>query len=151
MHSVLLNSRQVLPSHGKAFRSPFRPSNPSPDVVDETQDGRTICKKFNRFKRCNFDRCSYLHVYNRKSSAFNVPFWLEELRGDEDQEFLTDGLIIGFQLVPCNTRFYPAEMNNYVIVQEKPTVVSAIGVVTKPDSNDVRIIHDCSMPSREGF
>ena len=69
MHSVLLNSRHVLPSHGKAFRFPFRPSNPPSDVVDETQDGRTICKKFNRFKGCNSDRCSYLHVCNRKSLA----------------------------------------------------------------------------------
>ena len=106
----------------------------------------------------------------------DVPLWLEELRGDEDEEFLTDGLINGFQLVPCNTKFSPAEMNNYksatdpscqdeveaaivkeieqnnyVIVHEKPNIVSAIGAVPKPDSNDVRIIHDCSMPCGKGF
>ena len=101
---------------------------------------------------------------------------MEELRGDEDEEFLTYGLINGFQLVPCHARFPPAEMNNYksatdpscwdkvkavivkeieqnnyVIVHEKPIIVSVVGAVPRPDCNDVCIIHDCSMPSGTGF
>ena len=43
------------------------------------------------------------------------------------------------------------EQNNYVIVHEKLTIVSAIGAVPKPDSDDVRIIDDCSMPSGKDF
>ena len=43
------------------------------------------------------------------------------------------------------------EQNNYVIVHEKSTIVSVIGAVPKPDSNDVCIIHDWSMPGGKGF
>ena len=35
---------------------------------------------------------------------------------------------------------------NYMVVSQKPTIVSALGAVPKPDSSDLRIIHDCSMP-----
>ena len=42
-------------------------------------------------------------------------------------------------------------VNNYAIVQDKPTIVSAISAVPKPDSDDIRIIHDCSMPKGKGF
>ena len=43
------------------------------------------------------------------------------------------------------------ELGHYVIVKEKPPVVSALGAVPKPDSEDVRLIHDCSMPKGKGF
>ena len=32
---------------------------------------------------------------------------------------------------------------NWVITLEKPTVISALSVVHKPDSDDLRLIHDC--------
>ena len=35
---------------------------------------------------------------------------------------------------------------NYVQVSHKPTIVSALGAVPKPDSDELRLIHDCSMP-----
>ena len=35
---------------------------------------------------------------------------------------------------------------NYVPVAGKPTIVSALGAVSKPDSDDLRLIHDCPMP-----
>ena len=37
-------------------------------------------------------------------------------------------------------------LGNYVISETKPTIVSALGAVPKPDSEDVRLIHDCSQP-----
>ena len=43
------------------------------------------------------------------------------------------------------------ELGHYVIVNEKSPVVSALGAVPKPDSEDVRLIHDCSMPKGKGF
>ena len=43
------------------------------------------------------------------------------------------------------------ELGHHVIVNEKPPVVSALGAVPKPDSEDVRLIHDCSMPKGKGF
>ena len=89
---------------------------------------------------------------------------------------MRDGLINGFQLVPHDTKFVATEINNYksstdpyvgdkveaqmlkeinvnnyVIVQDKPTIVSAISALPKPDSDDICIIHDCSMPTGKGF
>ena len=37
---------------------------------------------------------------------------------------------------------------NYQLVHDKPTTASAIGA--KPDSDDVRFTHDCSMPQSYG-
>ena len=39
---------------------------------------------------------------------------------------------------------------NYVEVSHKPTIVSALGAVPKPDSDELRLIHDCSMPPKLG-
>lgn len=39
---------------------------------------------------------------------------------------------------------------NYVITSTKPTIVSALGAIPKPDSPEVRLIHDCSRPSGKG-
>ena len=39
---------------------------------------------------------------------------------------------------------------NYVISSVKPTIISAIGAIPKPDSTEIRIIHDCSMPKGRG-
>ena len=35
---------------------------------------------------------------------------------------------------------------NYVITKSKPTIVSALGAIPKPNSSEVRLIHDCSHP-----
>ena len=35
---------------------------------------------------------------------------------------------------------------NYVITDVKPTIVSALGAIPKPDSSEVHLIHDCSRP-----
>ena len=110
------------------------------------------------------------------SSPFNIPLWLKELEGDEDEQFLRDGLINGFPLNPTDISYEPAEMLNYksathpsvrdkveavikeemelggyVVVQNKPTIVSALGAIPKPDSSNIRLIHDCSMPPSKGF
>ena len=42
------------------------------------------------------------------------------------------------------------EAGNYVPVVSKPSIVSALGAVPKPDSDDIRLIHDCSMPPGRG-
>ena len=78
---------------------------------------------------------------------------------------MSDGLKNGFQLVPAEMNNYqsatdPAvrdkveqslleepEAGNYVITNIKPTVVCALSAVPKPDSDEVRLIHDCSQPA----
>ena len=105
----------------------------------------------------------------------NCSLWTSELERDLDKDFLLDGIIHGFQLLPANAQLAPAEMNNYssavnpqskikveetildeikagnyVICNQKPVIVSALGAVPKPDSPDLRLIHDCSMPLGHG-
>ena len=100
---------------------------------------------------------------------------MAELCEDADKEFLLHGIINGFQLIPANSALAPAEMDyyrsstkpearakveetirdeihqgNYIITQEKPTIVSAIGAVPKANSDELRLIHDCSMPEGLG-
>lgn len=38
------------------------------------------------------------------------------------------------------------EQGNYVVTHVKPTIISALGAIPKPNSSEVRIIHDCSRP-----
>ena len=97
---------------------------------------------------------------------------MEELEGDPDEQFLPDGLQNGFQLIPAGAILRPVEIiinqpatgpevrdkveqtlleevayGNDVITDMKPTIVSPLGAVPKPESDEVRLIHDCSQPS----
>jgi len=86
-----------------------------------------------------------------------------------------EGVLNGFELLPKDADIQSAEMHNYhsttnpgahasveaVIRQEiadgnyvpvsfKPVIVSALGAVPKADSQELRLIHDCSMPCSQG-
>ena len=72
MHTYLLNPRSVASGSGRQYRPQVQSNKQCSNAqatltVDVTQDGMTICKKFNRFRGCNFDKCSFAHVCNRKS------------------------------------------------------------------------------------
>ena len=98
------------------------------------------------------------------------------LDGDEDEEFLKEGLIHGFRLAPDGTVFMYSDMNNYklaidplvedkleetimheirqgnyIVTGDRPMIVSALGAIPKPDSQDIRLIHDCSMPKGQAL
>ena len=45
--------------------------------------------------------------------SLDVDLCLEEIKGDPDEEFLSDGLKNGFQLIPAEAELQLAEMNNY--------------------------------------
>ena len=110
------------------------------------------------------------------ASPLNTNLWLAELIGDEDQVFLSDGICSGFKLAPVDGNYEPAHQGNYksatcaeqklaveetilgeiaegnyVITDVKPTTVSALGTIPKPDSSEVRLIHDCSRPVGRAF
>jgi len=40
---------------------------------------------------------------------------------------------------------------NYVISDAKPTIISALGTIPKPDYSEVRLIHDCSRPTGQAL
>lgn len=41
-------------------------------------------------------------------------------------------------------------LGRYIITPHKPTIVSALGAIPKPDGTGVRLIHDCSRPLGQG-
>ena len=102
--------------------------------------------------------------------------WLKELEGDPDEKFLTDGLINEFPRNPVCASYLPAEMHNYksstdplirdkveevileeiklgnyVIVKDKPVIVSALGAIPKSGSSGIHLVHDCGIPKGRGF
>ncbi|XP_073230232.1 uncharacterized protein [Porites lutea] len=111
-------------------------------------------------------------LVSQESSMFLKPAQLaKELIGDEDEAFLTDGILHGFKLALADCTFLPAQQNNYksatsavhkpkveqtmlgelsdgnyVVTDIKPTIIRVLGAIPKPDSSDVRLIHDCSRP-----
>ena len=36
---------------------------------------------------------------------------------------------------------------NYFVADVKPKIISALSAVPKPDSDEIRLIHDCSQPA----
>ena len=90
---------------------------------------------------------------------------------DEDCTFLIGCITNGFKLAPAGTHFAPVQSKNYksatsadvkaaveqtilseisegnyVVTESKPTIVSALGAIPKPNSSELRLIHDCSCP-----
>ena len=101
--------------------------------------------------------------------ALDVGQWEAELEGDVDADFLLEGVRWGFHLV-SERNFEPVDCDNYSstsdpkyrdlvekqilleieegryeVVSEKPTIVSALGVIPK-SSGGIRLIHDASRP-----
>lgn len=88
---------------------------------------------------------------------------------DEDKEFLLDGISNGFRLIEKNSSITPVQRQNhksaienfndtdalikkeiqkgnYVFTDNKPDIVSPLGLVPK-SSGGFRLIHDCSAPN----
>ena len=93
------------------------------------------------------------------------------MEGDVDGEFLLQGIEHGFNIVDSSNPPAPAFMYNYrsatmgpassivekqiltelsegryLVVDNPPTLISALGAVPKSNSDDLRVIHDCSQP-----
>ena len=102
------------------------------------------------------------------TSPLNTNLWLAELNGDEDEAFLTDG-ISNSNVTPVQQDNYKSVTNivskaaveqtileeiaegNYIITDSKPIIINALGTIPKPDSSEVRLIHDCSRPIGRGL
>lgn len=98
--------------------------------------------------------------------------WELELVNDPDKEFLMQGISHGFRITNEGSNFEPAIQDNYKsatnsnhrhLVEEQikhellhghyqlsggpATIVSALGAIPKPNTSQVRLIHDCSQPA----
>ena len=90
---------------------------------------------------------------------------------DRDRDFIIDGITNGYEIIPSHSVLKTAETNNYksvtasdvrdkvenqireeiskgnyVVTHVKPTIVSALGAIPKPDTDKIRLKHDCSRP-----
>ena len=101
-----------------------------------------------------------------------IDTWERELANDEDRDFLINGLMYGFDIIDAGREkdvlsverenyasakcaenrdkvearlLAEIKEGNYVVVKNKPKIISALGAIPKPDG-DVRLIHDCSQP-----
>ena len=93
--------------------------------------------------------------------------WARELVEDPDRAYILAGVYEGFSIVDlhdspphsCHSNYGSTKRNhekveqtilseikagNYVVCDHKPSVVSPLGVIPKPDSQEVRLIHDLS-------
>ena len=93
------------------------------------------------------------------------------MTNDIDRDYLLQGLTEGFRIISRDSELRHAEatnyksatehdvrdtvektireeiqQGNYIVTTEKPTKVSALGAIPKPDIDKVRLIHDCSRP-----
>ncbi len=100
----------------------------------------------------------------------------ELLQGDPDRNYLLNGIKNGFDIIDPNSEIKSAKTKNYrsatcpenrpiveamirreinegryVKVSKPPVLISALGAVEKPDSSDLRLIHDGSMPRGEAL
>ena len=92
---------------------------------------------------------------------------------DPDKDFLLQGIAVGFRLTDEHSVFQPAFQNNYtsatgrtdrvqvesqiqyelshghykLCINSPSTIISALGAIPKPESTQVRLIHDCSQPA----
>ena len=105
----------------------------------------------------------------------NYSAWARELERDPDREFLLTGIKEGFKIIDENVDIKKVEISNYhsatcagnrvqvekqlkseiesghyVISDTIPDIVSALAALPKPDSNEFRLIHDCSNPLGQG-
>lgn len=103
-------------------------------------------------------------------SRLHLQAWEEELESDIDKEFLLQGVSQGFHIISPDSDITPVEVKNhrsavdpkvrpfvqkliraeiesgnYILCDNKPLVVSALGAVPKSDGS-YRLIHDCSLP-----
>jgi len=99
-----------------------------------------------------------------------IDVWAKELSGDIDADFILAGITSGFNILDENVDIKPAfgknyksataietceaveaqileeiDCGNYVPCETKPTLVSSLGAIPKPNGK-VRLIHDCSRP-----
>ena len=97
--------------------------------------------------------------------------WKRELENDLDKDFVLGGITKGFHIIEPQSTVKEStyknhksatdpsikdfiekiiveenELNNYIVTDVKPVIVSPIGSVPKSDGGH-RLIHDCSMPS----
>jgi len=101
--------------------------------------------------------------------TLNLHAWEKILIDDPDRDFLLEGIQNGFKIMNLDANPPPADMDNYqsaleakdiveqqilheineghyLEVHQKPTIVSALGAIPKPDGG-IRLIHDASKPA----
>ena len=126
------------------------------------------------FKRQNW-HCVDNIAESLHSHPLTVEQWEIESEGDVDRICLLHGLTYGLEIIDDVERF-PVRMSNYksatdvdvkrkvekqiiaeldagnyVITKEPPTLIGALSAIPEPESEEVRLIHDCSRPKNNSL
>ena len=105
------------------------------------------------------------------TSPLNRQTWIHNLETDRVRDFIINGITNGFEIIPSDSVLKEAKTNNYksatasdvsdkvenrirekiskgnyVVTHVKPTIVSTLGAIPKPDTDNLQLIHDCSRP-----
>ena len=95
------------------------------------------------------------------TSLLNRQAWTDNLETDRDRDFIINGITNGFEIISRDSILKPAETNNYksattgdvrdkVENQIREEISKgnyvALGAIPKPDTDKIRLIHDCSRP-----
>ena len=109
----------------------------------------------------------------RHAKTLNKDTWNLALADDPDRDYLMHGINSGFSIINSDKPADFIETDNYksatsshqqveqqilqeikegryLVVEEKPQVISALGAIPKPDGN-IRLIHDCSRPAGQSI
>ncbi len=110
--------------------------------------------------------------YKTNSISDKFSLWCEELKFDEDKEFLLNGIQNGFKITSLNgeedivnevcVTNHPSvkkyeklvenellsqlAIKNYVFSETKPAIISPLAAIKKDNTDEVRLIHDASRP-----
>ena len=95
------------------------------------------------------------------TSLLNRQAWTDNLETDPDRDFIINGITNSFEIISRDSILKPAETNNYksattgdvrdkVENQIREEISKgnyvALGAIPKPDTDKIRLIHDCSRP-----
>ena len=100
-----------------------------------------------------------------------VHIWEQELADDPEKQAILSDIKNGVHIIEPNSHLISVETDNYrsathpdmrarveqqilaeinesryIVTDRKPTIVSALGAIPKPNSNKIRLIHDASRP-----
>ena len=107
----------------------------------------------------------------RRPDGLKLEAWISEHKNDQDAEFIISGITNGFLIVDEDSQATPVATNTYrsatsdhtlvekqileelsegryVVTSDRPTIISAIGAVPKPDGN-IRIVYMTAVDQQE--
>ena len=132
--------------------------------------GPSLALTHSPFQPQDPSRCANLGLHDKVVSVSKkVHVWEKELQNDPDSTFILESIRNGFRLIDPNSCVKPAETDNhksallhkekvekellhqieqgnYIVASDKPVIISPLAAILKDNGQDIRLIHDGSVP-----